>query len=192
MKHAFRAKIFLAATFLALVVASIVYLVGNPGLKKAQAPVKDVKQVQAEVVIDGFHFAKNDGDKENWDLKARKAEMKKDSKVAELEDLEAVFCAKNGTTLNLKADSGMFDTQSKSVKLSGDEKNGVVITSNSGYRMSTRNLDWNDKEKKLSTDGVVTLRGKNISIEGKGMVARSDLQEVRINNGVKTVFTPSK
>jgi LPS export ABC transporter protein LptC len=192
MKHAFRAKIFLAAAILALVVVSIVYLVGNPGLKKAaRAPVKDAKQDQAEVVIDGFHFAKNDGDKENWDLKARKAEMKKDSKTAELEDLEAVLCAKNGTKLNLKADSGTFDTESKSVKLSGKEK-GVVITSNSGYRVSTQSLDWNDKKKELRTDDPVTLHGKNIMIEGKGMVARSDLQEVRINNGVKTVFTPSK
>lgn len=192
MKHAVRVKLFLAATILALVVASIVYLVDNPSLKRAQAPAKQVKLDQAEVVMDGFHFAKQDGGKENWDLKARKAEMKKDSGMAELSDLDAVFSARDGSTLKLKADSGLFDTNSKAVRLRGGKGQSVVVTSDKGYRMSTKSLDWNAERKELSTDSLVTLRGKGLHIEGKGMVANSDLQEVRINNGVKTVFSPSK
>lgn len=191
MKHAVRAKLFLAATILALVVASIVYLVDNPSLKRAPAPAKRVKLDQAEVVMDGFHFAKNEGDKENWELTAKKAEMKKDSGLAELSDLDAVFCSKDGTKLKLKADTGLFNTNTKAVKLKSKGQD-VVITSDNGYRMSSKSLDWNADKKELSTNDVVTLRGKGVRIEGKGMVANSDLQEVKINNGVKTVFSPSK
>jgi lipopolysaccharide export system protein LptC len=57
--------------------------------------------------------------------------------------------------------------------------------------MQAENLNWNNDKKELRTEDKVKLSGRNIKIEGKGLVARSDLQEVRITNGVKTTFTQS-
>jgi lipopolysaccharide export system protein LptC len=58
--------------------------------------------------------------------------------------------------------------------------------------MISPTLAWDGIKQELSTKDNVTLSGKNIKIEGKGMVARSDLQEVKITNGVKTTFTQSR
>lgn len=193
MKYAARAKIFLALTVITLLSVSAAFLVKNPGLISA-APKKikpNVNLDQAEVVIDGFKFARNDGAGENWELTAREATMKKSTGKARLTDLEAVYNAKNGTVLTLTADKGTYDSRTKRMKAVGNGRD-VVITSNNGYRMTSPSLAWDGVEKELTTKDEVVLSGKNIKIEGKGMVARSDLQEVRITNGVKTIFTQSR
>ncbi|MHB8172884.1 MAG: LPS export ABC transporter periplasmic protein LptC [Nitrospirota bacterium] len=193
MKYAVRAKIFLAVTVIALLSLSAAFLIKNPGFISAapRSTKPNIKLDQAEVVIDGFKFARNDGLGENWELTARTATMKKDTGQARLTDLEAVYNAKNGTVLTLTADNGTYNSKTKRMKAVGKGKE-VVITSNSGYRMTSPSLAWDGIKKELTTKDEVTLSGKDIKIEGKGMIARSDLQEVRITNGVKTIFTQSR
>lgn len=193
MKYAARAKIFLALTVITLLSLSAAFLIRNPGLISA-APKKikpNVNLDQAEVVIDGFKFARNDGTGENWELTAKEATMKKSTGKARLTDLQAVYNSKNGTVLTLTADNGTYDSKTKRMKAVGNGKD-VVITSNNGYRMTSPSLAWDGVKKELTTKDEVTLSGKDIKIEGKGMIARSDLQEVRITNGVKTIFTQSR
>ncbi|MGC2425347.1 MAG: LPS export ABC transporter periplasmic protein LptC [Nitrospirota bacterium] len=194
MKYAVRAKILLAITVFALLTVSAVFLINNPGLisPAPSAAKPQVRLDQAEVVIDGFKFAKNDGMGENWQLTARKALMQKASGQADLTDLEAVYNAKNGVVLKLTADNGTYDSKAKRMKAIGKDKDEVVVTSSNGYRMTSPTLAWDGVKQELSTKDNVTLSGKNIKIEGKGMVARSDLQEVKITNGVKTTFTQSR
>lgn len=191
MKTAARAKFFIAFSITGLIAASILFLMDKPGLKRPPAPSKEVKMDQAEVSIDGFRFSNTDNEKGNWDLTARKADVRKDTGIASLKDLQAIFNGNDGTVLTLKADSGTFDTNSKDVKLLSKDKD-IKITSSSGYEMFAKNLRWDNDKKELSTDDVVKLSGRNIKIEGRGLVARSDLQEVKITNGVKTVFTQSR
>ncbi len=194
MKYAVRAKILLAVTIFALLSVSAAFLIYNPGLIRSapRAAKPHVRLDQAEVVIDGFKFARNDGIGENWALTARKAEMKKDTGKANLTDLEAVYNAKGGVVLKLTADNGTYDSKSKRMEAAGKDKDEVVITSSNGYRMTSPTLAWDGIKQELSTKDNVTLSGKNIKIEGKGMVARSDLQEVKITDGVKTTFTQSR
>lgn len=191
MVSARRFKLFLGLSVLALVVASGAFLVENPGRKSVPPPVKAVDVEQAEVVIDGFDFSSSEMDGAEWSLTAVKAEVSKETGVARLHDLEAVINAKDGTVLTLKAQDGTFDTVSKAMELKGGDKD-IAITSNRGYEMSFRDLRWDDNTRELSTDNRVTIDGKNMSLEGKGMVARADMQEVRIIDGVKTVFRTSR
>ena len=191
MKSRTRAKLFLVLTVLALVGASATFLMQHPVKSRPPAPVKEVKQDQAEVVIDGFRYAKTGSDNSEWNLKARTAEMQKSTGLAKLNQLEAVFSAKDGSTLKLTADGGVFDSNTRNIKIARRDKD-IVVTSNKGYVMCAEDLNWDDKKKLLTTDNAVTLKGRNIKIEGRGMVANSDLQEVRITNGVKTVFTQGR
>jgi LPS export ABC transporter protein LptC len=191
MKTAARAKFLIVFSIACLIAASVLFLIEKPGLKRPPAPTKEVKMDQAEISIDGFRFSNTDKEKGNWDLTARKADVRKDTGIASLKDLQAIFNGIDGTVLTLKADSGTFDTNSKDVKLFGENKD-IRITSSSGYEMFAKNLRWDNEKKELSTDDFVKLSGRNIKIEGRGLVARSDLQEVKINNGVKTVFTQTR
>ena len=192
MKHASRAKFLLVLVILALVGVSAVYLAGTPGPKKPKTPIKEVKVDQSEVVIDGFRYAKNDTDADgNWQLTAKTAHMKKDTGLAKLKDLEAVWGGKDGLVLTMKADQGFFDSGTKGIKVLSGEKD-ILIKSSNGYTMTAKDLSWDSARKELSTPGSVVLSGKDVKIEGKGLVARSDLQEVRITNGVRTEFSQSK
>ncbi len=190
MKTTTRAKFFIAVSITCLIAASIVFLAGTPGLKRPAPPTKEVKMDKAEVSIEGFRLSNTEKDKGNWDVVAKRADIRKDTGDANLKDLQAVFTGENGTILNLESDEGIYNTNSKDVKLYPKDKD-VKITTNNGYVMHAENLNWNNDKKELRTEDNVKLSSKNIKIEGKGLVARSDLQEVRITNGVKTVFTQS-
>jgi LPS export ABC transporter protein LptC len=191
MRFARRLKLFLGLCVFVLVAASAAFLTVNPGKKPPPAPpVKAVDVEQAEVVIDGFNFSKTEDDSSAWELFAKRAEVSKKTGMARLKDLDAVIRAKDGLVFNLKAENGEFDTATKKMRLTGGDK-GVTVRSSNGYRMSLRDVRWDNDAKELSTDGRVTIDGSNIRIEGKGMVARTDRQEVRIVDGVRTVFTPS-
>ena len=191
MKGAVRAKVFLGSVILALISLSVIYLIDNPGMKRPVSPVKkDVKTDQTEVLVDGFRYSKRVDDKSNWELIARKAAMKKDTGKARLEDLDATFNEKDGTVITLKADRGTFDSNAKTATVMKKD-NVVRVTSNKGYTLTANELNWDGEKKELETDDRVTLTGKNIKVEGRGMKARIDLQEVRITDGVKTTFTQS-
>lgn len=191
MKYARRLKAFLGLGVLALVALSMSYLLQNPGRKFVPAPVKEVDVEQAEVVIDGFSFSKTEDDDSTWELNARKAEVSKDTGIARLMDMDAVITTAGGTVLNLTAKQGVFDTQTRQMELSGGGED-VTLTSNNGYEIRFKDVSWDNSARELSTDGLVTMDGENVRIEGKGMVARTDLQEVRIVDGVKTVFSPAR
>jgi len=190
MRYASRLKFVLVFLIAGLVVASVVYLVAgsHSSGKRQAAKAKEVKLDQAEVVIDGFRFSKTESEKVSWELTARKAEMKRDTGKAALSDLMATFNGKDGMVLTLRADQGSFDSNTKAITLSRKDKD-VTITSNNGMEMCVRDLCWDDSKKELTSDSRVVLSGKNIKIEGKGLVARADLQEVRITDGVRTVYT---
>lgn len=189
MKQELKARLFLAVIILALVGVSFSYLFGtNPTTKKpAQTAPKSAINEGAEVLINGFHANSNEVGKESWNLNAKKAEVSKSTGVAKLQDLEGNYNTSRGKSLVLHADEGTYDAASKAVTLSG-RNNGVTVTSGDGYTVSSDNISWDNTRKQLRTTSVVTVKGKNIKIEGKGLVANTDQQELRITDGVKTTF----
>jgi len=191
MGYARSAKFFLGSVIAALVTASAIYLAESPRPKSTHLSAKDIKIDQAEVTIDGFRFANTESDKLSWELKAAKAYVAKDTGSARLHGLQAVFNGRDGLVLTLKSDEGVFDNNTKAVTLKKDE-NDVIVTSSNGCRMLTEDLKWDNAGKVLSTDKSVRIDCKNFKIEGRGMSARADLQQVRITNGVKTVFSQGR
>ena len=188
MNYAVRGKIFFALVIAVLVSASAVFLLHGPKLKRQPVPTREIKQDQAEVVIDGFRFANSEAGKDDWELIAKKAEVEKDTGSTRLQDLEATFKAKDGMVLKLKADNGTFNSGSKAVTLTSTTGQ-VRVESSNGYTMSMRDANWDNTKKQLSTSNEVKLTGKNVKIEGKGLVARTDLQRIEITGGVKTTFS---
>ncbi|MBI5191118.1 MAG: LPS export ABC transporter periplasmic protein LptC [Nitrospirae bacterium] len=187
MRYATKAKLFLTAAILTLVSVSIAYLIDKPGRKEPVPVSRSMKTDGAEVVIDQFHFANSESDKVSWELSAARAEMRKDEGMARLRDLKAVFNGRDGMVLTLVADGGTFEEGTRAITLGGGD-GPVTLTSSNGYTMSAEDLSWDDVKKTLSTDNHITIKGSAIDIEGRGMVARADLQEVRITDGVRTVF----
>jgi len=190
MVRTFSLKGFLVLLMLGLVGSGAAFLATGSGKKPMRQEQKKVVNVdQAEVVVDGFRYSRTEEGRGGWEVRAKKAEMKNYSGRAKLDDLDAVFRSKDGTVFTMSAGEGTFDKNTKDVNLSGKDGD-IKIKSSNGYDMTVKDVHWDDKKKQLTTDDKVTIKGSHMSIEGKGLVAGTDLQEVRITNGVKTVFQP--
>jgi len=184
-----RFKLTFGAIVLALLALSASYLARNPGINFADVKVDkvDVKVADAEVVMDGFSFSKTDEGATGWRLDAKKAELHKESGLAKLEDLEAVYESGNGTVLTLTADRGEFNTETRAMRLARVDKD-IKLSSSEGYDMYLKDLEWDDKLRELKTKDPVVIKGDRLKLEGGGMVADADMEEIRIVDGVRTVF----
>jgi len=184
-----RFKLAFGAVVLALLAASGVYLSENPGINFAdvKADNVDVKIADAEVVMDGFSFSKTEDGATGWRLDAKKAELHKESGLAKLEDLQAVYQSGNGRVLTLTADKGEFNTETRAMRLERVDKD-VKLSSSDGYSMFLKDVEWDNKLRQLKTTGRVTIEGESLKLEGGGMVADADMEEIRIVDGVRTVF----
>jgi len=190
MSRRTRFKLVFGALVLALLALSASYLVENPGIDFTEVKVEnvDVRVADAEVVMDGFSFSKTDDEASRWRLDAKRAKLKKKSRIAKLEDLEAVYESGKGTVLTLTADRGIFNTETRAMRLSSVRRD-IKVSSNDGYDMFLKDVEWDDEQGELKTEDKVVIQGERLFLEGGGMVADANMEEIRIVDGVRTVFS---
>lgn len=82
-----------------------------------------------------------------WRLKAKHVSMSKDKNTAKLEGIEGTFL-KDGDELRLTAEKGKLDRKAKTVYVEGH----VEGKSSDGMILQAKNLTYDGKTEKLSTD----------------------------------------
>ena len=127
---------------------------------------------KANMEISGFRLEETDGPDSVWTLKAKKAEMFKNSKRIIFTDVETQvngdLRAKN--TYNITSDQGAYFMDEDKIIL---EKN-VTINTSQGYKIFTDRLDYSVKTKQIRSIDPVNIFGKTpggqlLSIEGVGI-----------------------
>ncbi|RPH86534.1 MAG: LPS export ABC transporter periplasmic protein LptC [Desulfobacteraceae bacterium] len=79
---------------------------------------------------------------------------------------------------------GYIDTQSKNIYIEGE----VIISSEAGYELKAPALYYLDEKREVSTEGVVTFKGPDIMVEGRGAIMQLDSQRLYIKSKTKTTF----
>ncbi|WP_426370724.1 hypothetical protein [Aliiroseovarius sp. PTFE2010] len=97
-----------------------------------------------------------------------------------------------GTTIQLDANDGALDTQSRRAELGG----GVIVTTSDGFRVETSRIAANLEATELVTAGEITATAPmgNL-VAGKMRVTRDDADDTYLlvfNEGVKLVYQPQQ
>ncbi|MFA5089907.1 MAG: LPS export ABC transporter periplasmic protein LptC [Candidatus Omnitrophota bacterium] len=126
-----------------------------------------------------------DKGKKSWDLSGKSADILDD--VVKLKD---VIGNLYGETEDVKvvADRGDFNKTDARVHL---EQN-VVITTSSGSKLTTDALDWDRKNKIVSTKDTVNIKKGDMLAVGKGAVGEPDLSKVTLERDVQVEILPKK
>ncbi len=137
------------------------------------------------ITLTGWHK----GEKQ-WEIKARFVEVSKDKRITNFKQItEGIFFQEGKPVLYFQADeakynSGTLDLEIKGkIKLSSlpeAEKKGVVLT--------TEELCWLAKERRLVSKGKVKLTSANNTLEGDYLIADAKLEGVEIKGNVKGRF----
>ena len=128
------------------------------------------------------HIASRDGIKE-WTLDAESAQYQKTENKTVLKHISATFFLKDSRSIHLTSRDGILLTETKDLEVSGD-----VVVRSGPYELNTERLHYDHKNRSISTDGPVVMKGRGIDLTGKGLVFSLNTERALIKGDVEALF----
>lgn len=141
----------------------------------APAPESD-----ATISLGGIHHTDIQKGVKDWMLDAESAEYRLDEDRANLKMLTASFFDSDGETVLLSADSGVWNTDSNDLEVSGN-----VVLKNSQYVMRTDRLIYTDSERLFSTLSPVEIRSFSLTQAADSMTYSLDTKRIILGPNVE-------
>ena len=155
------------------VVMGVLVLVILPVLFLANVCQAEIEQTIDEFTLSGFEQK----GKLAWEINGRAADIF--SEQIKLNDFSGIFYGQE--KINIDADRGDFNRAENKVHL----EDNVVITTESGARITTDYLDWDKETSLLTTEAPVDIYKDNIVTTGIGIKGRTDLQQIDLKQDVR-------
>ena len=127
--------------------------------------------------FEGFNLAGyGEGGVKTWDVKGDTADI-----VGNLVKLSNIVANAYGKDkMNLTADYGTVDKQSGTMHLEKD----VVVTTDTGAKLTTDSLDWERSKDLVRTDDPVTITREGVVATGTGATGHPNLKDAQLNKDV--------
>lgn len=120
----------------------------------------------------------NQRGKKSWEVKGNSADIFTD--IVKLTDVNAnVFGEED--KINLVADKGEYDKTNGKMHL----QDNVVITTQTGGKLTTDSLDWDRASQRVTTNDLVKVEKENMKIDGKGLEGQPNLKKVEFKDNVQ-------
>ena len=116
--------------------------------------------------------------KKSWQVKGDSADI-----FSDIVRLNSVTANVYGEEENIKlvGDKGAYDKTAGKMHL---EKN-VVITTDSGGKLTTDSLDWDRVSQKVTTNDIVNIEKQNIKATAKGLEGEPNLKKIFLKDDVR-------
>jgi LPS export ABC transporter protein LptC len=155
------------------------------GFKKRSFSVGITNPVgKADVKIGQFSFVQTHEGRQEWKLKAEKAEVFEEEQKVHLKEIAVTIQTPQGLELKLDGDEGIIDTFKKDFSLRKKNELMVIQLSN-GYTIKTSGLKWFNDQRELITEGAAHISGPQVEIDGKELKVAIENQEVTVSGDVQ-------
>jgi LPS export ABC transporter protein LptC len=158
---------------LAAVIVLITVLMYAPGKQSGHeqvaSPGSFMEDVRVVNMKDGVH---------RWSLSTDRTVLSEDGSLARMMRVTLKLPSEEMT---VRADSGLYDTDSNDLSLSGN-----ISAETNNYTIRTESVLLRSKNEEISSDDDVVIEGDGFRIEGKGLSAAN--KTVRLLRDVKAVF----
>lgn len=143
-------------------------------------PQKEQEQAQeAEQKIENFSFCGyTQRGKKSWEVKGSSADIFSD--IVRLTSVNANVYG-DEENVNLVSDKGIYDKALQKMHL----EDNVVVTTETGGRLTTDSLDWDKATQKVTTEDMVYIEKQNIKAIAKGLEGQPDLKKVQLKENVQ-------
>jgi lipopolysaccharide export system protein LptC len=144
---------------------------------------------QREIIMGTPNISGFEGTKRSYEIHAEKAvQAFGDTKVITLKTITAKFALGDDTRANLEAVTGVYDSNTQKLKLSG----GIKLTTTNGYTAELKDADVDVEAGNVDSTTGVSIRGKEGVITSDSIEVRDRGKHVFFRGNVKVVFTPSE
>ena len=121
--------------------------------------------------------------KKTWDLSGKSADIFQD--VVKLKDVIGNLYGKE-EDIKLTADKGDFDKTQGKIHL----EDNVIITTSTGAKLTTDSLDWDRKNKLVTTQDAVNIERGNMVTTASGARGEPDLKKISLEKDVTVNINP--
>lgn len=139
------------------------------------------------VSMDGFRLVQTEDGRAAWSVTSRSAELF-ESQEALLREVEVLFNNPDGRTAALIGDTGTLDMKTGNASIRRGAGREVRVVTSDGYLLTTDTLFWKAAAREVRTADPFKVLGREIYIEGTGMTADVELENVVVNSNVKAVL----
>jgi len=163
-------------SFLAGLILVFLFVTGDFSSAKPQEPERTI----ADFSLSGF----GEKGRRSWEISAESADIF--SELIKLKCFAGTLYGEEKITLT--AQRGDFNKLENRVHLEED----VVITTESGMRLTTDYLDWDRDTARVSTEAPVDIKKDNMSVSGVGIKGNTNLKNVDLGKDVKVEINDKK
>ena len=97
-----------------------------------------------------------------WDLTAERMVIDIETQNAELDNLVGHFYQKDGQSIELHADHGTYENETKNVHIEGN----IIVTTSEGAKLTGGTLDWISKDEMLIANTKVKITKDDMQATG--------------------------
>lgn len=136
-----------------------------------------------------FMLTESSEGKKNWTLWASYAAMYNDQSLVDAKTVRIEFFDKDGKKFStLVAKTGRVHQRTNDLEARGD----VVVTTQSGIRMETDSLRWQNTARKIVSDGFVKVTRQHDVVTGYGFESDPSLDHFHLRREVRAEVTDTE
>lgn len=135
-----------------------------------------------DAVIQKFHLVSTVQGQKKWEFYSDVARLYQNQKLAYSDNIYAQYYKKDKLVSTLTADKAVINTDSNATQAEGH----VELIVENGSKLETDKLNWNPDTDQIKTEGRVHIFKGQDDITAVGMVADTQLNNIRFNKDVHT------
>jgi LPS export ABC transporter protein LptC len=135
-----------------------------------------------DAIIEKFHLVSTVEGRKRWEFYSDVARLYQNRKEAYSDNVYAQYYKKDKLISTLTADSAIVNTETNATQAEGH----VELIVENGSKLETDKLNWDPATDQIKTDGPVHVFKGMDDITAVGMVADTELNNIRFNKDVRT------
>jgi LPS export ABC transporter protein LptC len=135
-----------------------------------------------DAIIEKFHLVSTVQGQKRWEFFSDVARLYQNQKQAFSDNVYAQYYKKDKLVSTLTADSAIVNTENNATQAEGH----VELIVENGSKLETDKLNWDPDTDQIKTDGLVHVFKGMDDITAVGLVADTQLNNIRFNKDVRT------
>jgi len=157
------------------------------GLSKNSPPPTSPETVSEganspDAIIEKFHLVSTVEGQKRWEFFSDMARLYQNQKEAYSDNIYAQYYKKEKLISTLTADSAIVNTETNATQAQGH----VELIVENGSKLETDKLNWDPATDQIKTDGPVHVFKGMDDITAVGLIADTQLNNIRFNKDVRT------
>jgi LPS export ABC transporter protein LptC len=177
-------KTVLVGGLLALIVLSVVCIWLKENIKTEKDVMLKIMSKKVDLQVKDVHYTEVGDSDSVWEINADTARYSKKDNLVFFDNIRVKLIMGGGRTFIMTGNEGCLHTDTRDIKVCGN----VEITSDKGDRFNTDHLDYSSSDKRMYTDGHITMRNPCMEISGIGMSLSIKIEKVTLLSRVKALI----